>query len=189
MSKFNITHILIVLVELLLFSGFIWVIKNWFKKGNEIKRWELPVIKSAGLVFIIAHLLASIFYSSQSQILSIIGLILLLISTFIFSLSIVSFNNEKPAIAFSHTILTPLNTSGIYKFIRHPFYSSYSIAWIAGTIATQCWYLFLSFIFMFIIYWRAAKLEEKQWLSSANAEEYKNYMRHTGMFLPRISFI
>lgn len=189
MSLYNLIHYLIILVELFLFTGFIWVITRWFKKGNEIKRWELPIIKTAGLVFIIAHLITAIFYSSQSQTLSAVGLGLLLLSALVFLLSIFSFKKEKPAVAFSHTILTPLKTTGIYKFIRHPFYTSYSLAWLAGTIATQYWLLILSFILMFFIYWRAAKLEERQWLASSAADDYKNYKQQTGMFLPKYSFI
>ncbi len=176
---------LIFFIELFLFTGFIWVIVSWFKKGNEIERWEMKFVKIAGLLFILAHLSVAIYYPPTSVLFSLIGLCFLLLSGILFLWSIKSFNQQPPAVAFAGTIIRPLNTNGAYKIIRHPFYTSYSLAWIGGTIATQCWYLIISFFCMFFIYWRAANLEETQWLNSSHADTYQTYMKATGMFFPK----
>ena len=180
----SVLQVIIFIVEFFLFSGFIWVIVAWFKKGNKVERWEMKFIKVAGLGFTIAHLTAAAFYPSTTLLFSVIGILLLLLSATLFLWSISAFKKQPPAIAFAETIVRPLNTSGPYSIIRHPFYSSYSIAWIGGTIATQCWWLIISFFCMFFIYYRAAKLEEQQWLNSKDAEVYKNYLSKTGMFFP-----
>ena len=80
---------------------------------------------------------------------------------------------------------TRLVTSGLYKFIRHPMYSSLLfLAWgvffkdpsikggICGAIATLCLII-------------TAKSEEKEDIGYFG-EEYKHYMKKTRMFIPYI---
>ena len=54
-----------------------------------------------------------------------------------------------------------LVTAGPYRFIRHPFYAAYLLAWSAGAVAASNPLLIGSLIFMFVLYVRAAWGEEQ----------------------------
>jgi len=177
---------LIIVIELFLFSGFIWALVCWFKNSKTVKRWELVYIKTGGIMFLIAQLSCACLSPLPSYSVSMTGILLLLSSGVLFALSLLSFR-QPPGIAFADQISVELNTLGPYRFIRHPFYTSYSLSWIGGTMATGCWLLSISFIMMGIIYYTAAKEEENLWLNSKNSKKYKEYMDSTGMFIIRVA--
>lgn len=173
-------------IEVCVFASFTWALVGWFVKRNEVKRWELNYIRYAALFFTICHLLAVAFYPVSSATFYIAGASLLLISFYFFWWTVYHFRKQPPTIAFAEEIVTPLKTSGPYSIVRHPFYTSYTLAWVGGTVATGCWWLGLSVACMFFIYYRAAKMEEAQWLAGKDAEAYRQYMQQTGMFFPKI---
>jgi protein-S-isoprenylcysteine O-methyltransferase Ste14 len=84
--------------------------------------------------------------------------------------------------AVSHEVVT----AGPYRYIRHPFYTSYNLAWVAGFVATAWWPLAIALAVMAELYARAAREEERGFSTSPLAEEYAAYKRRVGRFLPRI---
>lgn len=186
-SEFLIARATLVLIEIILFSSFIWALTGWFKTGKTIERRELKAIKGFGSFFILVHLLIALFYLLPPISLTVTGIFILIASGVLFKLSIDSFSNP-PGVAFGNEIVTELNMQGPYRYIRHPFYTSYSMAWIGGTIATGCWWLILTFLVMFYLYFKAAKEEEKQWLAGVDEKKYQNYMTKTGMFFFKLKY-
>jgi protein-S-isoprenylcysteine O-methyltransferase Ste14 len=59
------------------------------------------------------------------------------------------------------------------------------MAWLGGTLATQNWYLIISFISMGYLYLKAARIEEEQWLTSKDASLYAHYYFKIGIFFPK----
>ncbi|MFN8236638.1 MAG: isoprenylcysteine carboxylmethyltransferase family protein [Chitinophagales bacterium] len=159
---------------------------RWFVNKSEVKRWELSITKIMAMFFGISHLLAVLFWPQPNIIFIIIGLLLFLFGELLFLSTVYLFKDSPPAIAFSNTIITDLKTEGPYKFVRHPIYTSYLLAWIGGTIGSGCWPLILSAIVMYFIYRRAANEEEAQWLNSKDHTAYITYQRNTGMFFPKL---
>lgn len=76
-----------------------------------------------------------------------------------------------------------LTTQGIYAYIRHPIYLSFTLSYIGGELVAQSW-LFLSFFAFFLTSYYQAKQEEKNFLKSQFGAEYKQYMTHTKMLIP-----
>lgn len=76
--------------------------------------------------------------------------------------------------------------AGPYRMIRHPFYASYLLAWIAGFVATASPALALAAPMMGALYLHAALREEKEFSAGALAADYRGYMRATGRFLPTL---
>jgi protein-S-isoprenylcysteine O-methyltransferase Ste14 len=76
---------------------------------------------------------------------------------------------------------------GPYRYIRHPFYTSYNLTWIAGFVATGWWLLALTAILMAFIYERSAREEERGFLAGPLANEYRDYMRRAGRYAPRFN--
>ncbi len=76
---------------------------------------------------------------------------------------------------------------GPYRVIRHPFYASYSIFWLAGWLGTNTWSTALVTVVMTATYLRAASLEEAKFAASPFAARYAEYKAATGFFAPRVS--
>lgn len=81
---------------------------------------------------------------------------------------------------------TELLRDGPYRYVRHPFYTSYMAGWLAALIAVPSLLTVLIFAVLTIIYVRAARREEACFAESPLATEYATYRRETGRFLPGI---
>ena len=79
-----------------------------------------------------------------------------------------------------HTLIT----TGPYRYVRHPFYLSFLIAVIGGSIVTANWYLFLSSLLPFAFLVVRTRIEEEK-LVERFGDEYREYMAGTGRFVPR----
>lgn len=75
---------------------------------------------------------------------------------------------------------------GPYRFVRHPFYTSYLLFWLGWAIATWSPWSVLSLALMCAIYVLAARGEERKFANSPMAADYAAYRRTTGMFWPRL---
>jgi protein-S-isoprenylcysteine O-methyltransferase Ste14 len=93
---------------------------------------------------------------------------------------------HPPAVAFAPAVPTALVLDGPYRYVRHPFYASYLLAWLAGCAATANPWLLLTVVWMFGFYYVAARGEEESILQSGLADVYREYRNRTGMFLPKV---
>lgn len=78
-----------------------------------------------------------------------------------------------------------LVTTGPYRYVRHPFYTSFFIAIIGGSIVTANWYLFLTSPLPFAFLVARTRIEEEK-LVERFGYEYQDYMERTGRFWPRL---
>ncbi|MEO8678395.1 MAG: methyltransferase [Vicinamibacterales bacterium] len=76
-----------------------------------------------------------------------------------------------------------LNT-GPYRFIRHPIYLSYSIAWMAAPVAMHSPILGLTAVGMITCYVISANEEERRMLLGPNAVAYRVYQAATKRLIP-----
>lgn len=78
-----------------------------------------------------------------------------------------------------------LINKGLYKVVRHPLYSSIMLMFIGGCISYLNIYAFILEMTVFVPFMHyRAKQEEN--LLSQSFSEYTDYMKTTGMFLPKI---
>lgn len=148
---------------------------------------SLRLIQITGLIFTIAHAYALIQARTMQTIPGLLGLGLYLLSCWLFW-SCIRANRQKPlSLAFNSDQPEHLTAHGPYRWVRHPFYSSYLAAWLAGATASGQWWLLLSVAIMTAIYYFAARMEERKFLSSPLAAEYQKYRAQTGMFFPRLT--
>jgi protein-S-isoprenylcysteine O-methyltransferase Ste14 len=78
-----------------------------------------------------------------------------------------------------------LITTGPFAAVRHPFYVSYSLAWLAAPIATHGPFIGVLSVAAIGTYVIAARREEKQ-LEDRFGEPYRNYKLGTGMVMPSL---
>jgi protein-S-isoprenylcysteine O-methyltransferase Ste14 len=85
-----------------------------------------------------------------------------------------------------HPLPDRLITDGPYRWVRHPFGAGYLLGALAAPLAIADLRMFLIAIPLMIATVLAAAREERVWLSSPRADEYREYRRKTGMFIPFI---
>lgn len=78
-----------------------------------------------------------------------------------------------------------LVTHGIYKYVRHPLYSVGSSLYIAFALMADNWFIALLAALAFIAMAIRTPKEEAN-LIEKFGDEYREYMKHTGRFLPKI---
>ncbi|MEP7341031.1 MAG: isoprenylcysteine carboxylmethyltransferase family protein [Acidobacteriota bacterium] len=168
------------------FASFGWAMKRHFRKVNHMPGGA-HLIQIVGGIFTLAHLVALLRWGNSRAATALVGLLLYCASFALFWVCI-RINRAAPlSIAFSTDKPAHLITRGPYRYVRHPFYASYSLAWMAGIVAGRQPWLLISLLAMGAIYYRAAALEERKFASGNLAAAYEEYRRHTGMFIPRLA--
>lgn len=77
-------------------------------------------------------------------------------------------------------------TTGPFRFVRHPFYTSYMLVWIGNALLFDSLILWITLAYLMAFYFLSARKEEKIILQGKQREIYKKYSQHVGMFLPRM---
>ena len=80
-----------------------------------------------------------------------------------------------------HTLVT----RGPYRWVRHPFYLATALAVVANSLVTANWFLALTGGISFGLLVLRTRIEEKK-LIERFGEDYNEYMKRTGRFLPRL---
>ncbi len=175
-----------IIVALITIASFSWGLKFFFVRTGEA---TAPVLKLAAVVGIIGsvmNLTCLFFFNEGSLFFSLTGILLYVAATALFWATVKT-NRAKPlTIAFSTDAPEHLVTRGPYRFVRNPFYLSYMLAWVAGFFVTAQWILIVVAAVMFVFYDRAARDEEKKFLSSNLSGEYQAYFSKTKRFLPGV---
>ena len=76
-----------------------------------------------------------------------------------------------------------ITSSGLYKYVRHPIYSS-NILLLIGTFMISGSYLMLVNIFILSFFYTKSAYREEKYLIT-NFNYYNGYSKKTGMFLPK----
>ena len=90
-------------------------------------------------------------------------------------------------IAWGDRVPGAVCADGPYRWVRHPLYLSYLIAYLAALVALPHWLTATVFLFNCPLFAHAARHDERQIAASALAADYAAYRERTGMFLPRFS--
>ncbi len=79
-----------------------------------------------------------------------------------------------------HTLVT----TGPYRWVRHPFYSSAALLILGNSFAAANWFFFVAGCLMLLLLVIRTRKEEQN-LIARFGDEYRNYMQRTGRFVPR----
>lgn len=166
------------------FGSFAWAIKTHFVMSERMPSGML-VISVASFLGMGTFLVTGILFPNTSW----IPLPILLTSLGIFIWAVLETRKDRLTVAFSEDRPGHLITRGPYRFVRHPFYLSYMLFWLAGAMATSSLLPWLVFVLMAGIYVFAARTEERKFCVSELQDEYREYVAATGMFFPRVRFL
>jgi protein-S-isoprenylcysteine O-methyltransferase Ste14 len=180
----TVSNVLLALLLVSCFGSFTWAVRRFFVRPER----STPGLKFTlltGTAFAIIHLVVILRTPLLVPWAVAAGAVLYCLSLAVFWWAIAA-NRVKPlAACFSTESQLHLVQHGPYRLVRHPFYCSYLLAWLAGAVATLNIWLALTAIIMFVLYLSAAVNEENKFASSPLAEEYKSYRGSTGRFFPK----
>ncbi len=166
------------------FGSFTWGMRRFFSRplgSNAMMR--LVVI--CGVVSAALHLAALLLPASGTAGRRVLGAALYLAAFLLFWSATAAWGKAgRPSVIGSPDEPSQLMQRGPYRWIRHPFYTSYLLAWSAGWVATGRWWLAPTVLILFGVYVIAALAEEQKFAVSPLAGAYANYRARTGLFIP-----
>lgn len=89
-------------------------------------------------------------------------------------------------IAWSDEVPPALCDDGPYRWIRHPLYTSYILAFVALAVALPGIVTLAILAFNLALFLHAAWSDERSLARSDLAADYAKYRQRTGMFVPRL---
>lgn len=158
---------------------FSWFLSIRFKRYHGIARFF-----AFESIFILVYLNAPVWFRDPLSPHQLASWLLLCFSVYpVVSGYLLLKNKGNPSVNFENT--SRLVTSGIYRYIRHPLYLS---VFLLGTGVmlkdTGTLQLVLGVVNMVAVY-LTARIEEGEMISRFG-DEYRDYMRHSRMFIPYI---
>ena len=116
-----------------------------------------------------------------------IGLLLFAASAALFAWALTASRHQEFNSVFAETQARPIVRSGPFRYIRHPFYTSYIVYWLGVAIAAWHPLSPLALVALVPAYIIAARSEERNFDASPLAADYAEYRRSAGLFWPKVS--
>ena len=162
---------------------FTWALNNHFQSDETPTGTKVILAASVttGL-----GLLVLLWIGSQPPAAQLIGMAIEICSAGLFAATLAATRETRFRLAFDDELPDQLVRSGPYKYIRHPFYTSYLIYWSGFALATFSWLALPLLLLIGSIYTFAARGEDRQFAMSDLAEQHAQYRQHAGMFWPRL---
>ncbi len=181
----ELTWIAVRATACLTWVAFTICMRYYFRRAREARPAKDWLIRAA-TVSTLCQLAALALARAPGLTLLIAGLACYVVGNVLYWWALAAHGKARPAFACLPANPTALTATGPYCLVRHPIYAAYLMCWLAGALATGQLWLLGTVAVMGILYSRAARKEEAEFLSSPLAEQYRAYQRRTGMFLPRL---
>ena len=167
-------------------ASFSWGMHRFFVQpsGNTP---GMRVTKACSGIFALLHLAAILSAKNSSPLTFCVAVALYGTALALFWWAIATHRQNRLSAVFSSDLPTELVDRGPYRYVRHPFYSSYLLTWLAGVPASGMLWLLGTFVVMFAIYLKAARMEEDKFRRSNLAAAYDAYRSQTGQFFPKLN--
>lgn len=163
------------------FTSFSWGVLRHFERSGPVPRGMLVIsgVSLGGFTLFLVEL------ARAKRRPRVVPLALMGGSLAGFWWSVTSSAGARLAVAFDDAEPGPLLRTGPWRFVRHPFYTSYLMFWLATALAVARPMMWINALSLGLLYIVAAYQEERQLKSSSASAEYTDYSRRTPMFVPR----
>lgn len=163
------------------FGSFAWAIKGHFRSRGPVPAgmWVISVASLVSMAWFLERLLVEDLASYWA-----VAAAMVVAAIVLFWWTVRTTELQRLTLAFDDDQPTFLHRQGPYRCIRHPFYASYVLFWIATSLATPGvlpWVVPMCFAAIYVV---AATKEERKFETSPLASEYGLYRARTGMMLP-----
>ena len=163
--------------------SFAWAMKHFFTQPTGTSL-GMSLIKFSGAAFGLTHLSALALLGAAGAERAALAALAYAASLALFWWTLSTHQHTPISAVFSRDLPHRVVQDGPYRFVRHPFYASYLLMWLAAPIGAGQWWLATAALIMGGVYYSAAKSEEKKFAESAVANHYARYRAATGLFLP-----
>jgi protein-S-isoprenylcysteine O-methyltransferase Ste14 len=181
----KVSNLLVIAAYTSCMASFSWAMRRFFVKSTQPFNIEQRLIIYLGGLWAILQIAALCVAPPLEPLPTALSLLLCFTSLAIFW-SAVQANRAQPLNwAFEPDKPRHLTAAGPYRWVRHPFYLSYMLCWVAPALATASLALLIPGTVMFILYWRASSREEDNFLNSPIAPQYRSYQAQAGRFWPK----
>lgn len=163
------------------FGSFAWAVKGHFRSRGSVPN-GMRVISVASLASM-AWFLERLLVDAQTSYWP-LAAAMIVVALGLFWWTVRTTNLRRLTLAFDDDRPTFLHQQGPYRWVRHPFYASYILFWIATSLATPGflpWIVPVCFVAIYVV---AAKKEENKFEASSLGHEYARYRSDVGMLLP-----
>ncbi len=175
--------ILVTITSLSVVGLYAWSLRGHFA-SPVMPFWALVI--SAVVVMTSLFFLFLIWTRFQEPRAVIIGIGIEVAGAALFLSAIAASRQARLRAAFDDVQPHSILSNGPYRYLRHPFYSSYLIFWSGWAIAASSSWTVIPVAIFAILYVIAALSEEKRFANTPMATEYAAYKSRTGFFWPRL---
>jgi protein-S-isoprenylcysteine O-methyltransferase Ste14 len=178
--------------ELLLLAAFVLAFTHFLFGGAATFKWSDGDELAAGaaqLSFLVTGAIATFMLAYGTSIglwNGLAGMALLLAALALYEWARRTIRDRGFHIAWSGDVPDHLCSDGPYRLIRHPFYLSYMVAFLALLVAMPKLATLAIFLFNIALFTHAAISDERAIAGSGLAEAYAAYRLKTGMLFPRL---
>jgi protein-S-isoprenylcysteine O-methyltransferase Ste14 len=171
------------ILSLAISQAFTWAVTGHFKSDRIPTGMRLILLASTitGLAMLVL-----LWTNSQPPVAQFAGMAIEVCGLGLFLTAITATRRFRFRLAFDDGLPDQLVMSGPYRYIRHPFYTSYLIFWAGFAMMTYSWLSLPLLVVMTTIYSLAARDEDRRLASSNMAEQHALYRQQAGMFWPKL---
>ena len=173
-----------VMVELafVVFASFAWGVRGHFVSGRKFPT-RMRVLAGVSILTF-AYWLTAIFAHHVPMPRAAAAGALILCAQALFWATIHHTRQAGFGVAYSGEHPAAIEQGGPFALVRHPFYTSYALFWLATAISAGGWH-WIPALMLVGLYVDLAWSEERAIRRSGLAGDYRRYRERTGMFLPR----
>jgi len=171
----------VTIVSLIIVGTYTWSLRGHF---SSPKMPDGAKVISAAVVATTLFFLFLLWSQDQLHWAQWTGLAIEIAAGVLFWWAISASRRARLRFAFDHENPHSLVTGGPYRYLRHPFYTSYLMFWSGWALASWSAWAAIPVLAFVVIYVKAARKEEKQFSQTALAREYDAYRKRTGFLLP-----
>lgn len=173
-------------LALLCFGSFFWSVIGVFRKPDEgvSKMYRVLQVSSAWTWF---YSMYAIFISKHEVLWAqVLAFFLICFSLWVFWKTRIWIREKDFALVFNDESPSHLETNGPFRWVRHPFYSSYLLCYFSVFVFTLDPLMAFTVAFMVVLYLKALRDEERKFHSEGFSESYRQYSAKTGALFPRV---
>ncbi|WP_353644891.1 isoprenylcysteine carboxylmethyltransferase family protein [Mesorhizobium sp. WSM2239] len=178
-----VLDLVITVVSVVVIASYSWSLRGHFASS------KMPAgakVISAGVTATSVYFLYLVWSEDQSAAAQVAGLFIQLAGAALFWSAVSASRKARLRFAFDPENPHSIVTGGPYRYLRHPFYTSYLLFWSGWAIAAWSAWTILPVAIFAAIYVTAALAEEKKFSGSPLAGDYEAYKTRAGFFWPRL---
>ncbi len=179
----NPLKIVLFVICALNFASFFWSVFGVFTKTEKQDRIAYGAL-GLGSFATWSACLHGVWMSDLSVAQVLLALVIQIVSAGLFWWARSATKAKRLTIVFSEDTPKFLVNEGPYKWVRHPFYTSYMINYVGLALLTRMPFVIGAASFMTVVYLVAARREEKKFSHSPFQKDYQTYAARTGAFFP-----